>query len=78
MLLRRLLLFVPLVLGVVLFVFVVMRFAPTDPALAAFEGGSATSAQLEAFREANGLNDPCRCDTCGSWPTWPRATLAPR
>lgn len=58
MLARRLLLFVPLVLGVVLFVFVVMRFAPTDPALAAFDGGSATAEQLEQFREANGLNDP--------------------
>jgi peptide/nickel transport system permease protein len=58
MLLRRLLLFVPLVLGVVLFVFIVMRFAPADPALAAFDGGNASAQQLEAFREANGLNDP--------------------
>jgi peptide/nickel transport system permease protein len=58
MLLRRLLLFVPMVLGVIAFVFVVMRFAPTDPALAAFEGGNANAAQLAAFRAANGLNDP--------------------
>lgn len=58
MLLRRLLLFIPLVLGVILFVFIVMRFAPTDPALAAFDGGSATAGQLEQFREENGLNDP--------------------
>ncbi len=58
MLLGRILALVPLLLGVVLFVFVVMRFAPTDPALAAFDGANATHAQLEQFREANGLNDP--------------------
>ena len=58
MLTRRLLSFIPLVLGVIAFVFIVMRFAPTDPALAAFDGGNATQEQLDAFREANGLNDP--------------------
>lgn len=58
MLLRRILSFIPLVLGVIAFVFVVMHYAPTDPATAAFDGGNATQAQLDAFREANGLNDP--------------------
>ncbi|NNG35106.1 ABC transporter permease [Nakamurella aerolata] len=58
MLVGRILALIPLILGVVLFVFVVMEFAPTDPALAAFDGANATAEQLEQFREANGLNDP--------------------
>ena len=58
MLLRRILALVPLLLGVILFVFVVMRFSPTDPAMAAFDGGNATHAQLEQFRHQNGLDDP--------------------
>ncbi len=58
MLISRILALVPLLLGVVLFVFVVMRFSPTDPALAAFEGGNATEEQLQQFRRANGLLDP--------------------
>ncbi|AXB42272.1 ABC transporter permease [Amycolatopsis albispora] len=58
MLAGRVLALVPLLLGVILFVFIVMRFSPTDPALAAFEGANVSQEQLEAFREANGLNDP--------------------
>lgn len=58
MLLGRILSLVPLLLGVTLFVFVVMRFSPTDPALAAFDGANATDEQLEAFRRENGLLDP--------------------
>lgn len=58
MLVGRILSLIPLVLGVVLFVFIVMEFSPTDPALAAFDGANATAAQLEQFREENGLNDP--------------------
>jgi peptide/nickel transport system permease protein len=58
MLIRRVFSLVPLVLGVIAFVFVVMRFSPTDPALAAFDGGSATQAQLDAFRHQNHLDDP--------------------
>ena len=58
MLLSRILALVPLLLGVILFVFIVMRFSPTDPALAAFDGGNATHEQLEEFRRANGLLDP--------------------
>ncbi|WAL69220.1 ABC transporter permease [Amycolatopsis cynarae] len=58
MLVRRVLSLIPLLLGVVLFVFVVMRFSPTDPAMAAFDGGNATQAQLEKFRQDNGLDDP--------------------
>ena len=58
MLLGRILSLVPLLLGVTLFVFVVMRFSPTDPALAAFDGANATDEQLDAFRRENGLLDP--------------------
>jgi peptide/nickel transport system permease protein len=58
MLLGRVLSLVPLLLGVTLFVFVVMRFAPTDPALAAFDGANASDEQLEQFRRENGLLDP--------------------
>ena len=58
MLLGRILSLVPLLLGVTLFVFVVMRFSPTDPALAAFDGANATDEQLEQFRRENGLLDP--------------------
>jgi peptide/nickel transport system permease protein len=58
MLLGRVLSLVPLLLGVTLFVFVVMRFSPVDPALAAFDGANATDAQLEQFRRENGLLDP--------------------
>ncbi|MBB5802040.1 peptide/nickel transport system permease protein [Saccharothrix ecbatanensis] len=58
MLLGRVLSLVPLLLGVTLFVFVVMRFSPTDPALAAFDGANATDEQLDRFRRENGLLDP--------------------
>lgn len=58
MLLSRVLALIPLLLGVILFVFVVMRFAPTDPALAAFDGANATAEQLQRFRLENGLLDP--------------------
>jgi peptide/nickel transport system permease protein len=58
MLLSRILSLVPLLLGVTLFVFVVMRFSPVDPALAAFDGANASAEQLEQFRRDNGLLDP--------------------
>lgn len=58
MLLGRVLALIPLLLGVILFVFVVMRFSPVDPALAAFDGANATPEQLDQFRRENGLLDP--------------------
>ena len=58
MLLSRILALIPLLLGVILFVFIVMRFSPTDPALAAFDGANATAEQLQQFRLENGLLDP--------------------
>ncbi|MFE1438862.1 ABC transporter permease [Streptomyces sp. NPDC058739] len=55
---RRLALLVPLMLGIVLFVFLVMRFSDVDPASAFFQGANPTPGQLRAFREEHGLLDP--------------------
>ncbi|MCX5057233.1 MULTISPECIES: ABC transporter permease [unclassified Streptomyces] len=57
-LLRRVALLVPLMLGIVLFVFLVMRFSDVDPASAFFQGANPTPRQLHDFREQNGLLDP--------------------
>ncbi|MFB7245177.1 ABC transporter permease [Streptomyces populi] len=57
-LLRRVALLVPLMLGIVLFVFLVMRFSDVDPASAFFQGANPTPGQLHDFRERNGLLDP--------------------
>ncbi|MFG2635793.1 ABC transporter permease [Streptomyces sp. NPDC048362] len=57
-LLRRVALLVPLLLGIVLFVFLVMRFSDVDPASAFFQGANPTPGQLHDFRERNGLLDP--------------------
>lgn len=55
---RRLLGLIPLLLGIVLFVFTVMQFSKTDPAVAVFADAPVSPEQLEQFREENGLNDP--------------------
>ncbi|WP_026404907.1 ABC transporter permease [Actinomadura rifamycini] len=57
MALGRLLLLVPMVLGVTLLVFVVLRFSPSDPAYNALGEGSTPEARA-AYAEENGLNDP--------------------
>ncbi|MER5429226.1 ABC transporter permease [Streptomyces sp. NPDC002588] len=57
-LLRRIALLAPLLLGIALFVFLVMRFSDVDPASAFFQGANPTPEQLHAFRERNGLLDP--------------------
>ncbi|MEV5876157.1 ABC transporter permease [Streptomyces sp. NPDC052101] len=57
-LLRRVALLVPLLLGIVLFVFLVMRFSAVDPASAFFQGANPTPRQLHDFRERSGLLDP--------------------
>ncbi|MFF5665224.1 ABC transporter permease [Streptomyces griseofuscus] len=57
-LLRRIALLVPLMLGIVLFVFLVMRFSDVDPASAFFQGANPTPQQLHQFRARNGLLDP--------------------
>ncbi|QKW06380.1 ABC transporter permease [Streptomyces sp. NA04227] len=55
---RRIVLLVPLMLGIVLFVFLVMRFSDNDPASAYYQGANPTQEQLHEFREKNGLLDP--------------------
>lgn len=54
---RRIALLVPLMLGIVLFVFLVMRFSDVDPASAFFQGTNPTPQQLHDFRERSGLLD---------------------
>lgn len=54
-LIRRLLAVIPVMLFVVLFVFVLLRLAPGDPA-AILAGDAATPAQLEKVRQALGLD----------------------
>jgi peptide/nickel transport system permease protein len=58
MLVRRLLILVPLLLGIIAFVFLVMRFSNNDPAIAYFQGANPTEDQLHQFRQDNGLLDP--------------------
>ncbi len=54
---RRLIALPIMIIGVTLLVFIVMSFSPADPARLAL-GESASPEALEAYREANGLNDP--------------------
>ena len=53
----RILLSIPMILILISVVFLVMRVLPGDPALAILRDG-ASDAQIEAFREAMGLNKP--------------------
>ncbi|MFF7244413.1 ABC transporter permease [Embleya sp. NPDC008237] len=54
---RRLLTLPPLLLGITLFVFVVLRFSPTDPAYNAL-GEGASEAARDAYSADHGLDDP--------------------
>ncbi|MGP3963706.1 ABC transporter permease [Nonomuraea sp. 3N208] len=58
MLLRRLLVLVPILLGVVAFVFIVMRFSNSKPEYAYFQGANPTPEQIRQFQLENGLLDP--------------------
>lgn len=58
MLARRILILIPLLLGVILFVFIVMRFSNNKPEYAYFQGTNPTQEQIQQFREENGLTDP--------------------
>ncbi|MCG5213848.1 ABC transporter permease [Streptosporangium sp. KLBMP 9127] len=58
MLVRRLLILVPLLLGVILFVFIVMRFSNNKPEYAYFQGANPSPAQIHQFQLENGLLDP--------------------
>lgn len=55
--LQRILAAIPVVVFVALFVFLLVRIAPGDPA-AIIAGDTATAEQLAAIRESLGLNDP--------------------
>jgi len=55
-LIKRLLVALPTVVGVFVVVFFVIRMIPGDPA-ATMLGAKATEAQIEAYREAHGLNE---------------------
>jgi len=54
---RRLLQLPLMILGITFLVFFVMSFSPVDPARTAL-GETASPDALEAYRQANGLNDP--------------------
>jgi ABC-type dipeptide/oligopeptide/nickel transport system permease component len=58
MLLRRLLVLIPILLGVVAFVFIVMRFSNSKPEYAYFQGANPTPEQIRQFQLENGLLDP--------------------
>jgi peptide/nickel transport system permease protein len=58
MLVRRILILIPLLLGVVLFVFIVMRFSSNKPEYAYFQGQNPTPEQIHQFQVDNGLLDP--------------------
>ncbi len=54
---RRLLLLIPVLLGILLVTFIIVRLIPGDPCVAIL-GERATPAMCNAFRERFGLNDP--------------------
>ncbi|MDE9367294.1 ABC transporter permease [Luteipulveratus sp. YIM 133132] len=57
MVVRRLLTLIPLLLGIALFVFVIMRLSPVNSAVAAL-GDNASSAQIQQFEHEHGLDKP--------------------
>jgi len=58
MLVRRILILIPLLLGVIAFVFIVMRFSNNKPEYAYFQGANPTQEQIHQFQVDNGLLDP--------------------
>ncbi|NUO59042.1 MAG: ABC transporter permease [Hamadaea sp.] len=58
MLVRRILILIPLLLGVIAFVFIVMRFSNNKPEYAYFQGANPTQEQIHQFQVENGLLDP--------------------
>lgn len=54
---KRLLMLVPVILGVTLIIFIMLALTPGDPARQIL-GGEATEEQVEELREELGLNDP--------------------
>lgn len=54
---KRLIMMIPVLIGVTLLVFMILHFAPGDPAKVIL-GEQATPEQIEELREQMGLNDP--------------------
>ena len=54
---KRLLIIIPTILVIAIAIFTLMYFTPTDPARMVL-GDSATTEQLEAYREYLGINKP--------------------
>jgi peptide/nickel transport system permease protein len=54
---KRLIMIIPILIGVTFFLYMLLSLAPGDPAKT-YLGSAATEEQLELFREQNGLNDP--------------------
>jgi len=54
---KRLLLMIPVLLGVLVLIFLILHFSPGDPARAQL-GDSATQQTVDALRQQLGLNDP--------------------
>ena len=54
---KRLLMFIPVLMGVVLVIFIILDFTPGDPAQIIL-GDMATPAEVTKLREEMGLNDP--------------------
>ena len=57
LIIKRLLMMIPVLLGVTFIIFTLMYFTPGDPARA-LVGSSATIEEVEAVRVALGLNEP--------------------
>ncbi len=55
--LKRLLMMIPVLLGITILVFLMLRLTPGDPARSML-GDTATQAEIDALREELGLNDP--------------------
>ena len=54
---KRLIMLIPVLIGVTLLVFLILQLAPGDPAKVIL-GEQATTEQIEELRESLGLNDP--------------------
>ena len=55
---KRVLLLIPVLIGITLMIFVVLDFSPQDPVMIALGAGEITTESYEAQKELMGLNDP--------------------
>jgi ABC-type dipeptide/oligopeptide/nickel transport system permease component len=73
--LRRLLLSVPVIFGIIFLVFALTRLLPGDPCRAAL-GERATAAICDALRIALGWTSRSRSSSSATWGSWRPATWA--